>query len=207
MSLPFKMVPARHRLGLIDENIQARILKARHAFAEGLPRELEKSVAFFYQGQYNAAASVQDNILFGRLVYGRHQGWPQVGVLIREVVESLGLYDAVLDIGFETKVGIGGSRLSVAQRQRLAIARCLIKRPDVFIVDSAATALDPASQAGLMDNILKESKDRGLIWVLNRPEQAERFDTILVMEGGKIVDKGRFEEINQPGKPFHKMIS
>ncbi len=207
MSLPFKMIPARHRLGLIDEDIQARILKARHAFAEGLPSELEGSVAFFYQGQYNAAASIQDNILFGRLVYGRHQGWSRVGVLIREVVESLDLYDAILDVGFDTEVGIGGSRLSVAQRQRLAIARCLIKRSDILIVDSAATALDPASQASLMDDILKELEGRGLIWVLNRPEQADRFDTILVMEGGKIVDKGRFEEINQTGKPFHKMIS
>ncbi len=207
ISLPFKMIPARHRLGVIDEAVQKRILEARRLFAQDLPDDLKGSVAFFDQDKYNAQASIQDNILFGKLVYGRHQSWPRVGRLIEDVIRSLGLYEAVLEVGLDSQVGIGGGRLSVAQRQRLAIARCLIKRPDILIVNAAAAALDPASQAEIVDNVFKESEGRGLVWILNRPELAERFDGALVMDGGKVVEHGRFEDLNRPGKLFHSLLN
>ena len=90
-SLPFKLVPARHRLGLFDESVERRLLMARHAFAEGLPPELASAVAFFDADAYNSAASVQDNILFGKLVYGRQQAQREVLALLVQVVEELNL--------------------------------------------------------------------------------------------------------------------
>ncbi|MDW8470053.1 MAG: hypothetical protein RML56_14935 [Burkholderiales bacterium] len=68
LALPFRLVPARHRLGLVDEALEARILRARRYFREHLPSELAGAVEFFDPARYNGAASIQDNILFGKVV-------------------------------------------------------------------------------------------------------------------------------------------
>jgi ABC-type dipeptide/oligopeptide/nickel transport system ATPase subunit len=197
LSLPFKLVPERHRLGLIDATVERRLLEARRAFAEDLPDELRPSVAFFDHESYNAAASVQDNILFGKLAYGRQQSQRQIGALIAEVVDSLGLRQTLIEVGLNFSVGIGGSRLSAAQRQRVAIARSLLKRPDLLIIDHATAALDPASQSAILGTLLGDSSGMGLVWVLNEIEQASGFDRAIVMEGGKIVEQGPVNEILQ----------
>src|SRR5205814_762118 len=67
-SLAFPYIEARHRLGLIDADLEARLLAARQAFARSLPDDLKGAVEFYEGNRYIAAASVQDNMLFGRLV-------------------------------------------------------------------------------------------------------------------------------------------
>jgi putative ABC transport system ATP-binding protein len=197
MSLPFKLITERHRLGLIDEKVEKRLLAARHAFAEGLPDDLRSSVAFFEEQSYNAAASVQDNILFGKMVYGRQQSQRQVGALIAEVVDSLGLRQTLIEVGLGFAVGIGGGRLSASQRQRVAIARSLLKRPDLLILDHATAALDPASQSAIMKTLVGKPSGMGLIWVLNDLEEASAFDRAIVMEGGRVVEQGPMSELQE----------
>src|SRR5512147_1081610 len=196
-SLPFKLIPARHRLGLglLDESLERRLLQARRAFAEGLPPELRHAVAFFDPEAYNPAASVQDNILFGKLVYGRQRAQREVGALIARVVEELGLRREIVDLGLDFEAGIGGSRLSAAQRQRLGLARALIKRPDLLIIDHATAALDVAGQAAILTKLLREPIGAGLVWVLSNMEQAEHFDRIVVMEGGRVLAQGNAREV------------
>ena len=207
ISLPFKLIPGRHRLGLIDEDMQSRILEARGVFAEGLPNRLQGAVAFFDSKEYNAAASIQDNILFGKLVYGRRQAQQRVRELMRDVIDELDLRQAILGLGLEAPVGIGGSRLAVNQRQKLAIGRCLLKRPDMMIVNDAVASLDPPSQATILENVFKECEGRGLVWVLSKVGDARHFDRTLVMEDGKIVEQGTFEELNEPGSRFQSLAS
>jgi ABC-type multidrug transport system ATPase subunit len=197
LSLPFKLVPERHRLGLIDATIEERLLEARRVFAEGLPDELRPSVAFFEQESYNAAASVQDNILFGKLAYGRQQSQRQVGALIAEVVDSLGLRQTLIEVGLGFSVGIGGGRLSAPQRQRVAIARSLLKRPDFLILDHATAALDPASQSAIMETLLGDSTGMGLIWVLNDIEEASGFDRAIIMEASRVIEQGPVSELRR----------
>src|SRR3546814_10700702 len=67
LGLPFNYVEARHRLGLVDDAMAARLVKARHRLAERLQREAPAAVEIGRAAAYNAAASLQDNILFGRL--------------------------------------------------------------------------------------------------------------------------------------------
>ncbi|MCB2103040.1 MAG: ABC transporter ATP-binding protein [Rhodobacterales bacterium] len=195
MSLPFKLIPARHRLGLLDDDLKARILEARRRFAEGLPAEFAGAVAFYDQDSYNAAASVQDNILFGRLVYGRQQGHAQVNAVIAQVVDDLDLRRTLMEAGLDFQVGIGGARLSNGQRQRLGLARALLKRPDMLVVDQALAALDPVSQTAVLDRVFDESAGRGIVWVLGQAEMMDRFDTALVMEGGKISRSGPARDV------------
>ncbi len=207
MSLPFKLIPARHRLGLIDDDLRHGLLEARKVFAADLPPGLRPSVAFFDRSEYNAAAPVQDNILFGRLVYGRQQSEQMVGALISEVVDSLDLRRSILDLGLNASVGIGGGRLTVGQRQRLALARCLLKRPDILVVNGGLSALAPATQTSIMKGVFDELAGRGVIWVLNRADQARFFDRALIMEGGRIRENGRVSELDQPGGVLERMAA
>ncbi len=201
MSLPFKLIPERHRLGLLDGSIEESLLRARRAFAEGLPDKLRSSVAFFERNSYNPAASVQDNILFGKLIYGRQQSQRQVGALIAEVVDSLELRRRIVEIGLGYQVGIGGGRLPAAQRQRLGIARGLLKRPDLLILDQATANLDQKSQAAIMERLLNESGGMCLVWVVNHLEDARHFDRVIAMEGGRVVDQGMVEDILNGDRP------
>ena len=195
LSLPFKLIPARHRLGLIGEEMQTRVLDARKLFADELPDALKGSVEFFERTLYNAATSLQDNILFGKLAYGRAQAQAKVGEMISEVIEQQGLRPTVIEVGLDFEVGIGGSRLSPAQRQKLAIARAVLKHPDILILSEATAALDGAAQTTVLRNIREEFKGRALVWILHRPSQARGFDQVVVMKGGKIVEKGTFDEL------------
>lgn len=206
MSLPFRLIPARHRLGLIDEDFQARTLKARALFMEGLPEDLQDAVEFFDREKYNAAATVQDNVLFGKISYGEAQAAEKIGNLISEVIDQQKLRDTVLEVGLDYQAGIAGSRLSGAQRQKLAIARNVVKRPDALIVSEATAALESATQNRILDNILSEFDDRGVIWSLHRASIANKFDRVLVMKNGRVVQQGTYDEVNVEGSAFQELV-
>ena len=206
MSLPFKLTPARHRLGLIDEAIQQRLLEARHVFADDMSDDLREAVAFFNADEYNAAATLQDNILFGKLAYGQAQAATTVGTLISEVVNTLELHTTVVAVGLDYQAGISGARLSTAQRQKLAVARALLKRPDLLIINEATAPLDPASQTKVLENVLQASEGRGVVWVLNRVQEAEKFHHVVVLKDGRIVEQGSFDELMKNGGAFRDLL-
>jgi putative ABC transport system ATP-binding protein len=187
LSLPY--VQARHRLDLLDEAMEQRLLAVRRAFAERLPPELSGAVEFYDEERYNAASTLQDNILFGRLVYGQAQAGERIGRVIAEVLDSLGLRRAVLEVGLDYQVGIAGKRLSSAQRQKIDLARALVKRPDILILNEATALLDAAAQAKVMENILAARPGKGVIWMMDRPSSARKFDRVLVMRDGRVVDE------------------
>ena len=206
LSLPFKLIPARHRLDQIDDDMRTRLLTARRTFAAELPAALESSVEFFDAGKYNAAASLQDNILFGKVAYGQALSAERVGAMISEVVDQLGLRDEVMEVGLDYEVGIGGARLGIAQRQSLAIARSLLKRPDLMIVNEALTVLDDAVQTRILRNLIAEMKGRGLIFVSPRAKLAKDFGRVVVMESGKIVEQGTFTELDREGTRLSELL-
>lgn len=209
MTLPFRYIEARHRLGLVDGAVEERLLMARHAFADGLPAELRGAVEFYDFARYNSAATLQDNVLFGRLVYGQAQGEERIGTLTSEVLNELGLRDSVIEVGLEYNVGVGGKRLPATQRQKLGIARAVIKRPQLLIVNEAVAMFDGRTQDRIRDNILTTATadGRGLIWIANRPNQAEPFDQIVIMQGGRIVSQGSPPELAARGGLYADLMA
>lgn len=199
LALPFKLIAARHRLDVIDDEMKRRLLEARHVFRADLPESLRDQIEFFEPEGYNAAASLQDNILFGKIAYSEGDAAARIPVVLGEVLSSLSLRDAVIDVGLNYQVGSGGSRLSLAQRQRAAIARAILKRPDLLILNEATSALDDSAQAKVSEGLRHEMAGLGLIWVLHRANMARDFDRILVMSGGKLEEQGPFAELEGKG--------
>jgi ABC-type multidrug transport system fused ATPase/permease subunit len=206
MSLPFKLIVARHRLGLVEEDLQQRIVEARAAFASGLPEDLRRGIEFFDAERYNAAASLQDNVLFGKLAYGQAQAASRVGQVVTEVLDKMHLRPLVLEVGLDFPVGIGGSRLTQAQRQKLSVARALLRRPDLLILNQALSALEGSAQGKLLTQVIEETKDRGLIWVLSRTQWARHFQRVIVVKGGRIVEQGTYAELDRPGTALTELL-
>ena len=196
LSLPFKLIAARHRLDVLDERMQERLLEARRAFRADLPAEASHQVAFFDPAEYNAAASLQDNILFGKIAYGESDAMERVPTVLGEVLDELKLRPAVINVGLDYHVGTAGSRLALAQRQRAAIARVVLKRPDLLILAEATSALDGQAQTKVTQGLRLEFAGRCLIWVLHRASLARNFDRVLVMSGGKLQEQGKFAELD-----------
>ncbi len=212
LSLPFRVIPAQHRLGVITEEVQERLLAARALFAADLPADIAGGVEFFDSERYNAAVNLQENILFGKIAFGQAGASEKVGLLVAEVIDELGLRDVVAAVGLEFQCGVAGSRLSAVQRQKLAIARALVKRPDLLLLSEATAALDVSSQATILDSIVGElaAPDRtppmGVLWSLHQAAAAEKFDRVIVMKEGSVVETGTFEELSAEGTYFRRLL-
>jgi len=207
IGLPFNYVEARHRLGLIDDAMAARLVQARHRLAERLERESPEAVAFYRADAYNAAASLQDNILFGRLAFGQAGAEQTIGEALAEVLDDLELRETVIEVGLDFNVGIGGGRLNSVQRQKLALARALLKRPDLLVVNEALSVIDGAGQTRLVERILDLRRGRGVVWTLQRPEMAVLFDSILVMRQGRLVEQGSYDELTRRDSAFKGLMA
>ncbi|MBG03197.1 MAG: multidrug transporter [Rhodospirillaceae bacterium] len=206
MALSFLLVAERHRLGLIDNELETKILEARRAFRAQLPENLSGAVAFFDDEAYCPAASLQDNILFGKVAYGHAHADTRVGDLMQELIEELELTRTVVDVGLEFPAGVGGARLTNLQRQKLAISRALLKRSDMTIINEATEALDVQTQERVIANVLEDCAGRGVIWVMNRAGAARHFDHVLVMQDGRVAEQGPFDELNGRAGAFKKLL-
>jgi putative ABC transport system ATP-binding protein len=210
--LPFVYIEPRHRMGLIDGPLQQRLLEARQRFHDRLPAELAAVLEFYDPDSYNRNASIQDNILLGRICYGVAGGEEKVLGIIRSVLAELGLEDGVLRVGLDFNVGTGGKRLSQGQRQKVIFARALLRNPDVLIVNRALTALDRPSQNAIMKRVLGAvSGDRGrktgVIWTTPVPSMALEFERVIVMENGRVVEDGPPHELLKTGGAFARLVA
>ncbi len=206
LSLTLMLVTARHRLGLVGESMQARILEARRVFAEEMPEDMRTKIAFFEADQYNPAASLQDNILFGKRVYGQTNAQLRLGRIMAETIDELGLREEIIRVGLEYEAGNAGGRLSPPLRQKLAIGRCLLKRPELLIVHEATGALDTSTERRVLANVRQHMAGHALIWVVSRVALAREFEQVMVVEDGKVVELGDFAELDREGSTLRRLL-
>lgn len=199
VAITFPYIEARHRLGLIDAGLEARLLAARRRFAETLPEEFRDYIEFYDPARYNAAATVQDNMLFGRLIYGQAQAAQRIHRLLFEVVSQLGLKSEVLAVGLDHGVGTGGRRLTQPQRQKVALVRALVRQPRILILNNALAPLEAAVQTRILKGLRNEMKDRCLILIADNAALCSVMDRVAVMRDGRVVEQGPLERLARPG--------
>ncbi|MDR9831070.1 ATP-binding cassette domain-containing protein, partial [Vibrio sp. FNV 38] len=98
-------------------------------------------------------------------------------------------------IGFDTEVGNRGLKLSGGEKQRLSIARVVLKDPKVLILDEATSALDSISEQAIQDALERLMVGRTSIVIAHRLSTIKNADEIIVMHEGQVVERGRHEEL------------
>lgn len=190
VSPTFKLIAARHRLGLVTPELMQKVLEARHRFRERLPAHHLGAISFFEPSTYNEASTIQENVIFGKIAYGQAQAPQRIAELITEILDELQLREGVMSVGLDSPVGVGGGRLSPAQRQKLGLARTLLKRPAILVLYDALGPLDLAEQREIFDQVMAAMDGRTLVWALQHEEWAQAFDHLVVLSRGRVVRSG-----------------
>ena len=131
-------------------------------------------------------------------------------VAIQEAARLANALEFILEMpdGFDTQLGDRGVRLSGGQRQRIAIARALLRDPDILILDEATSALDSLSERLIQESLEKLAVGRTVIAIAHRLSTIVRADKVVVLEQGRIVEQGGYQELlDQGGKlwKYHQM--
>lgn len=141
----------------------------------------------------------------------------EIARLVRDAAEQADAADFVsrLDQGYGTPAGIGGASLSGGQRQRIALARALIRDPDVLLLDEATASLDSASEKRIMDRLdatyqaTPLDQRRTVIAIAHRLSTIRNADRIVVMQAGRVIEQGTYDELMARGaepSEFARMV-
>lgn len=206
LALTFRLVAARHRLGVIDTAMERKIVEARAEFSRRYA-DRDDVVEFFQPDRFSSALSIQDNILFGRVAFEHTNAQAKVSALVREVATEVGMNAELVRLGLEFEVGSNGSRLSYSERQRLAIARGLMKNPAILVFNEPTSGLDPATELRVIRAVLVWAKGRTVIWALGRADLAREFDRTLVLDDGQVVEDGTYGELEGAGNALTRMVA
>ncbi|NJL62994.1 MAG: ABC transporter ATP-binding protein [Methylacidiphilales bacterium] len=143
-------------------------------------------------------ASVRDNIAYGK--------FDATDKEIREAAKLANALEFIQDMpeGFDTRLGERGVNLSGGQRQRIAIARALIRNPEILILDEATAALDTVSERLIQESIENISVGRTIIAIAHRLSTVAKADKVVVLENGYIVEQGRHEDLLELRGKFWK---
>lgn len=164
-------------------------------------RAWQRSIAHVPQNIYLADTTLAENIAFGipkdKIDLARVKLAAQQAHIADFVEGRQG--------GYEAFVGERGIRLSGGQRQRIGIARALYKQASVLVFDEATSALDNATEQAVMEAIDELDREQTILLIAHRLSTVKHCDMIVVLEQGRVVAKGRYEELLQNSPHFQKM--
>lgn len=165
------------------------------------PEQLWSRIGLVPQRPYLFSGTIASNLRFGKPDATDDELWA--------ALETAQAADFVRDMpdGLETAVAQGGTSVSGGQRQRLAIARALVKRPPIFVFDDSFSALDTATDARLRAALRRDAADATVIVVAQRVATVLDADEIIVLEQGRIVGRGTHDELLASSETYAEIVS
>lgn len=160
--------------------------------------ELRRTVGFVPQDTFLFSDTLRGNVLLGAPDDGR----------LERVAETSQLTAALADLpnGYDTMLGERGINLSGGQKQRTAIARALAPDPPIVVLDDALSAVDSATEARILHQLRSALVGKTSIIVSHRAAAVREAQQILVLDGGRIVERGRYEELLAAGGRFAELV-
>jgi ATP-binding cassette subfamily B protein len=164
------------------------------------PAVLSEIVAFVPQKPYLFSGTVASNLRYGRSDATEEELWHALEVAqAREFVEQL-------PDGLDATIAQGGTNVSGGQRQRLAIARALVRRPEIYLFDDSFSALDYATDARLRAALARETTDATVVIVAQRVSTIRHADRIIVLDEGRIVGTGTHHELMEGNETYREIV-
>jgi len=150
---------------------------------------LRKNISLVSQDVYVFNASIRDNIAYGRLDANNDE--------ILAAARSADAHEFICQLpqGYDTKVGDRGVRLSGGQLQRITLARAIVRKPNVIILDEATNALDSISEQVIQQALEKMSLNCTIIVIAHRLSTIEHADHIVVLNKGRVCEQGTFQDL------------
>ncbi|WJR81098.1 ABC transporter ATP-binding protein [Bradyrhizobium sp. NP1] len=152
-------------------------------------QSLRRSMAVVFQENMLFNMSIKENIRLGK------EGATDEEVIAAARKAEIHRYIMSLPQKYDTPVGERGDTLSGGQRQRIAIARAIIRNPSVLLLDEATSALDQTTEAAINRTLLNVAKGRTMIWSTHRLTSVVDMDEIVVISGGKAIERGSHAEL------------
>ena len=150
---------------------------------------LMENFSFVFQRVYLFEDTIANNIRFGR---------PEASMdEVIEAAKKAACHDFIMALpdGYETVIGEGGATLSGGEKQRIAIARAIMKDAPIIILDEATANVDPENEKELTEAIENLTKQKTIIMIAHRLKTVRNADQIVVIDKGKIVQQGKHDEL------------
>ncbi|MCR4839642.1 MAG: ATP-binding cassette domain-containing protein, partial [Eubacterium sp.] len=162
---------------------------------------LMRNFSFVFQRVYLFEDTIANNIRFGE---------PEASMeKVMEAAKKARCHDFIMSLpdGYDTVIGEGGASLSGGEKQRISIARAIMKDAPVIILDEATANVDPENEAELTKAIEELTKDKTIIMIAHRLKTVRHADQILVVSDGRIVQKGTHEELMDEEGIYRNFVS
>ena len=162
-------------------------------------KSLQETIVYVPQEITVFSGTVSDNITFINPDITREQ--------VEWAAKTAGIYEQVMEFreGFETVVGERGLSLSGGQRQRLAIARALVLKPEVLILDDVLSSLDPQTESTVIANVIKAMRGKTVVIISNKISSVNGLSQIAVMKDGQIIESGGRGELMEKRGVYHAL--
>ncbi len=171
-----------------------KILVGGHDVREYKLDSLMKNISMVFQNVYLFQDTIENNIKFGKPDATRAQ--------VIQAAKAACCHDFIMALpdGYDTVLGEGGGTLSGGEKQRISIARAMLKDAPIIILDEATASVDPENEAQLQQAIRSLTYKKTIVMIAHRLKTVRHADQILVLDGGHIIQQGTHEELeNQPG--------
>jgi ABC-type multidrug transport system fused ATPase/permease subunit len=170
-----------------------------HDVREYAATDVREAVLLAAEDAYLFATTIRQNLRLGR----PHATDAELTDALRRA--ELGAWIESLPDGLDTRVGENGALVSGGQRRRIALARALLADAPFLILDEPTADLDERTAAAFIDGLLRATADTGLLVITHRLAGLDRFDEVLVLDSGRIVERGTPRELLRPGTRYHAL--